>query len=326
VALAGGVAANTQIGIAAVSSGGGVIAYRTGAADAGRRLAWFDRTGSEIDVAPSPDRIGDWGPSISPDSRRVALTRIVDGNEDVWILETDRGAPKRITFDAARDIGPVWSPDGARIVFMSTRTGGGELFQRAADGTGNEVPLQNSAGASQPSDWSLDGRFLLYRKQDARTRYDIWALPLVGDRTAFPVVQTTSNERDAQFSPDGKWIAYESDESGQFEIYVRPFPGPGAAALVSTGGGAQVRWSRDGTELFYIALDDRLMSVSIRIDSTRQTVVASATRPLFMTLVGGAVGVARQQYAVTRDGQRFVMNVVAPRATPIALLVNWRSR
>ena len=153
----------------------------------------------------------------------------------------------------------------------------------------------------------------------------VWWKSRLEGQEPFVVVQTNSDERDPQFSPDGKWIAYESDESGRFEIYVQPFPGPGPKWPVSTAGGAQVRWPRSGGELFYIALDNRLMVVSIRLDAERQTVSAGAPVPLFTTNVGGAVTVRRQQYVVSSDGQRFLMNTVKDQAStsPLTVVQNW---
>jgi hypothetical protein len=173
--------------------------------------------------------------------------------------------------------------------------------------------------------------------------YDVWALPLEGDRPStasgrpepvegrkpFPVVQTRFNERDAQFSPDGKWIAYQSDESGRYEIYVQPFGVPGGKTQISTEGGAQVRWRRDGHELFYIGLDERLMAVPIRLDSTAMAVDAGTPVPLFQTRVGGSGGAIRsgpQQYAVSTDGQRFLMNAVEQAAPPLTVVLNWKPR
>ena len=149
---------------------------------------------------------------------------------------------------------------------------------------------------------------------DPKTGFDIWALPIDGDRKPFPVIQTKSNERLAQFSPDGKWIAYESDESGRYETYVQPWSGSGGNAggkvPISTAGGAQVLWRHDGKALFYIALDDRLMTVPIRFASTGQAVAAGAPVPLFATRVGGAVQVfPRQQFLVSADDRRFLMVV-----------------
>jgi hypothetical protein len=149
-----------------------------------------------------------------------------------------------------------------------------------------------------------------------------------GDRKPFPVVQTNFEERDGQFSPDGKWIAYGSNESGRFEIYLQPFPGPGGQAQVSTNGGAQVRWRRDGKELFYIALDGRLMAVPIRLASTTQAIEAGSPIPLFATRVGGALSIPfRQQYDISPDGQRFLMNTVTEEAAaPITVILNWKAK
>jgi hypothetical protein len=146
------------------------------------------------------------------------------------------------------------------------------------------------------------------------------------DRKPVPIVQTTFNEREGQFSPDGKWIAYQSDESGRFEIYVQPFTGPGGKSQISTDGGAQVRWRRDGKELFYIGLDNRLMAVPIRLDASAMVVEASVPVPLFVTRVGGAVmGGDKQQYVVSADGQRFLMNtVVEEAAAPLTVILNWK--
>src|SRR5262249_3929106 len=153
-------------------------------------------------------------------------------------------------------------------------------------------------------------------------------LPMDGDRKPFPVVQTEFEERDGQFSPDGKWIAYQSNESGRFEIYVQPFPGTGTKIQISTNGGGQVRWRRAGKELFYITLDDRLMAVPIGISSDNKTIDAGAPVPLFATHVGGAVqGIYRPQYMLSPDGQRFLMSTVAEEApSPITVILNWKPK
>src|SRR5262249_31242771 len=188
----------------------------------------------------------------------------------------------RFTLDVAPDVGPVWSPDGKQMVFSSNRTTTYDLYEKPVNApSGSEQLLLATPQIKVPTDWSPDGRFLLYRNFDPKTGYDIWALPMDGDRKPFPVVQTNSVERDAQFSPNGKWIAYQSNESDRFEIYVQPFPSPGGRSLVSTNGGAQPRWRRDGKELFYIGLDDRLMAVPIRLNPNGQTVEVGAATPLF---------------------------------------------
>jgi hypothetical protein len=174
-------------------------------------------------------------------------------------------------------------------------------------------------------DFSRDGKFLLYRENSVYggTGWDIWALPLTDGAKPFPVVATSFEEREGQFSPDGQWIAYQSDKSGRFEIYVQRFPGPGADVLVSTNGGSQPRWSPDGLELFYIAYDGQLMSIPIR---TRGGVFdASIPAPLFASRVETAVrGGLAQQYVVSPDGSRFLMNTLLEAAvSPITMLLNW---
>ncbi len=175
---------------------------------------------------------------MSPDGRYVALYRTVNGNQDVWLLETARGVLNRLTSDLALESFPVWSPDGHSIVFNSTRNGVFDLYRKAIDGSGGEDLVLATPFPKGPTDWSRDGRLLLFRSPDPKTGFDIWAVPLEGDRKPFPVVQTNFDERDGQFSPDGKWIAYQSNESGQYEIYVQPFPGPGGKTRISRNGGS----------------------------------------------------------------------------------------
>jgi len=317
------------LNLAALStSAAGPIVYRAGSAGGIRRqLIWFDRSGKNVGRVGDADSAGLGNPSHSPDGQRVALQRTVNGNQDLWLLEVARGVLTRFTFDAANDANPTWSPDGRRIVFASNRKGAYDLYQKPATGAGSEELLLTTPQNKVVADWSRDGRFLLYRSPDPKTSYDIWALPLDGARKPFPVVQTNFEERDGQFSPDGKWIAYQSNESGRFEIYVQPFPGPGGKWQISTNGGAQVRWRGDGKEVFYIALDDRLMAAPIRLAPDGQAVEAGTPVPLFTTRAGGAVQFPfTQQYLVSPDGQRFLMNTVTEEATsPITVLLNWKA-
>jgi roadblock/LC7 domain-containing protein len=207
-----------------------------------------------------------------------------------------------------------------------------DLYLKSANGTGNEQLLLATPEIKAASDWSRDGRFLLYLSAAPKSGFDIWALPLNGDRKPFPIVQTKANERLAQFSPDGKWIAYESDESGRYEIYIQPFSAldgkAGGKVPVSDKGGGQVRWQRDGKAVFYIALNDRLMAVPLRFASNGQVVEPGAPVPLFITHVGGALqAFPRYQYSVSDDG-RFLMLVEREDAapSPITVLLNWAGR
>ena len=174
------------------------------------------------------------------------------------------------------------------------------------------------------SDWSPGDRILLYQRGD-----DIWALPMLGsERKPFPVIQTEFDEQEGMFSPDGRWMAYVSNSSGGFEVYVRPFPGPGQTVRVSTRGGAQVRWRADGRELFYVALDGTLMAVPIELSANGLTLTPGIPVPLFTTRIGRVInaGGTGPNYVVSGDGQRFLMSIIAQEtsATPIRLFVNWK--
>ena len=313
------------------TSAAGPIAYRTAPADSGQRqLVWVNRSGREIDKVIYPNTAAE-GPSLSRDGRRVAVFRSANGNMDIWSYETGRRTWNRVTFDSGDDIFPLWSPDGTGMVFGSNRNGGRmNLYRKVLDAPpGSEALLLSTSQPKFPMDWSPDGRFLLYDSLDPKRGFDIWALPLEGDRQPFAVVQTDFSERLAQFSPDGTWIAYQSDKTGRVEIYVQPFPGVGGDSRVSIDGGSQVRWNPNGKELFYLAPDDRLMAVPMRVASNGKAVEPGAPVGLFATNVGsGAQNTNRQQYMVAPDGQSFVMNSVLGEASasPITVILNWKPR
>src|SRR5262245_15372026 len=328
------IAVDTGRNVAALAaSAAGSIVYRTGSTAGGSQLTWFDRAGKEVGKAGGPAL--DLGlaanPSLSPDGRFVAMSRSVDGNTDIWRLDVDRDILTRFTSETVPEIYPRWSPDGQRIVYSAPTGGkpGFDLYEKSVNSTAPGTLLLKVDTVAVATDWSSDGRVLLYRHLDPKTQTDIWALPTDGDRRPFPVVQTAFDERDAQFSPDGKWIAYQSNESGRFEIYVQPFPGPGGKTQVSIDGGAQPRWQRDGRELFYIALDGYLNSVPMRFASNNTIVQAGSPARMFMTHVGAVVqGGSSQAYVLSRDGQRFLMNTVAEVASssPITVILNWRGQ
>jgi Tol biopolymer transport system component len=238
-----------------------------------------------------------------------------------------RGVLTRFTFDPTDDAAPEWSPDGKRIFFTSNRKGPFNLYQKSVVADGREELLYESTHNKVPMDVSPDGRVLLFRDNNPDTSFDLWALPIEGPPTPFRVANTSFSEAEGQFSPDGKWIAYRSNESGQFEVYVQPFPGPGNKLLVSTSGGAQPRWRRDGRELYYIAMDGRLMAAPVRRPPSGGSLEVGAPVPLFPTRIpGGAVqGIYKQQYVVTADG-RFLINTLIDedRISPISLILNWK--
>jgi Tol biopolymer transport system component len=270
--------------------------------------------------------VGGFSPTVSPDGRFMAVSRL-DGKNNIWLLEIARGVITPFTADPVGAQTPLWSPDGRYVVFSSARTGIVELYKRLVTGGRDDEPvLLNYPNNKVATDWSSDGEFLLYRSNDPKTSYDIWALPMrTQDPTPIEVVRTEFGERDAQFSPDAKWIAYESNRSGRSEIYVRPFRHPGPEQQISVNGGAQVRWNRDGKELFYIALDGRLMTVPVRLDPDGQTIEARAPVRLFMTRMGDPVQTThKQQYVVSPDGQQFLMSTVLDEGDSlISVILNW---
>jgi Tol biopolymer transport system component len=239
------------------------------------------------------------------------------GSSDIWIEEGTRAS--RFTFGQGANYFPIWSPDGARVVFASTRKGALDLYQKPANGSGSEEILLQSADAKLPNSWSPDGRFILY--YSSLNNGDLMVLPLTGDRKPFPFLNTPFSEQQGAFSPDGKWVAYQSDESGRDEIYVRPFPGPGGQWQVSTGGGTSPRWRADGKELCYLAPDGKLMTVPVAVQGA--ALAPGTPETLFQTLIPS--NPLRPQYDVARDG-RFLVNTEAEATStePIHLLQNWK--
>ena len=302
------------------------MSYRTGAANQ-RHLLWFDRSGTARGRIGKPDATVN-SVRVSPDGRRVALYRTVQGNDDIWLLDADRMS--RFTFDPAIERHPQWSPDGTRIVFHSNRTGTRDLYVKAANGAGVEERVVASDQFKTPTSWSPDGRFLLYQSTDPQTAYDLWVVPMVGEPTPSVFLKTPFSERWGTFSPDGRWVAYQSDESGREEIYVRPFVPPGAATVaggqwqVSTAGGAYAAWRPDGKELHYLDPAGAMMAAPIAVAGS--AVVPGTPAGLFVTNIYGG-GVSPQgfrEYDVAPDGRFLINTVVESAAAPITLIQNWQ--
>ena len=315
--------------VAVSASDAGLIAYRTDSPGERRQLVWFDRNGHETGRIGRPEHSGDGAPALSRDGRYIAGHWARDGKADIWLLELSRGVPIRLTTDPADEWSPEWSPDGQRLVVCSTRSGVADLYQQSTTNAERAELLLATPQNKSVTDWSRDGRFILFRNVDPATSHDLWALPLDGNKTPFPVVRTRFTESYGQFSPDGNWIAYDSDESGRVEIYVQPFPGPGTKVRISTSGGAQMRWGADAKELFYLALDGRLMAVPIRRSSQGNAITPGQPVPLFDANVGGVVPLQsghNEAWTISRDGQRFLMNTIVERASapPITIILNWR--
>jgi dipeptidyl aminopeptidase/acylaminoacyl peptidase len=307
-----------------------VLSYRSGSSGANSQLTWFDRGGKSLgDLGQPADYFG--GLALSPDGKRVAASEMDQaGKDDIWLLDA-RGVHTRFTFDG-QSTRPTWSPDGTRLVFYSLRGGSSNVYQKNSSGSGNEELLSKSAS---PEDWSPDGRYLLYSFLDPKNHNrDLWVLADPAEppenHKPVPYIQTPFDKRQAQFSPDGRWIAYASDESGpgQYQIYVQSFPAGAGKFQVSTGaGGTQPRWRRDGKEIFYLAADGKLMAVEAQ---TAPRFEAKAPKALFDPRIprNHSPLWASFFYDITADGKRFLVNSnsTAPEssaAAPITVVVNW---
>ncbi|MBS1813186.1 MAG: protein kinase [Acidobacteria bacterium] len=289
-----------------------------------QQLTWVDRTGKKVGtVGP----VGAYGNrDLSPDGQRLAVTRFDPklGTSDIWLFDLGRGNETRLTVDPADDSFPVWSPDGSRIVFSSTRKGKSGLYLKDATGAGQEELLFESANRKVLLQWSPDGRFILYREVDPQTRQDLWMLPLEGERKPWPWLKTQFSESSGSgISPDGKWMAYSSDESGREEVYIQAFvpgvPASGSRWPISIGGGAQIRWRRDGRGLYY-HLNGKMMEVDVSLGAK---VEAGLPRELFDSRTIRAD--LNRAWNMTKDEQRFLFVTNADEASvpPFTVVLNW---
>jgi serine/threonine protein kinase len=284
-------------------------------------LVWSNRLGTRLGVVAPPGEYGNI--ALSPDESQVAFDRTEPSMAaaDVWIMDLRRRSTSRLTSHPSVDNVPVWSADGQVVAFASERGGGLDIYQRPANQSEPDQPLLklNAPPIMFPADWSSDGRYLMYYRTDPKNQNDLWVLPLFGDRKPYALLQTEFNEWQGQFSPDGKWIAYVSDQSGTPQVYVQAFPKQTGTWPISTAGGMQPRWRRDGGELFYLAPDRKVMAVTVKAGATFE---ADTPRPLFETTLD--VTQFRQTYAISADGQRFLLNAaIETDAPPLTVVLNW---
>ncbi|MDA2938425.1 hypothetical protein MYX75_09205, partial [Acidobacteria bacterium AH-259-A15] len=289
----------------------GVLVYRSGGT-ANSTLVWFDRAGKQLGSVGEPGPYGQL--ALSGDDQRVVVESQVTGNWDLWLLELSSGILSRLTRDPANDRDPTWSPDGRRIVFSSDRQGPRSLFQKDLS-TGQEEPLLTLDEPIAVDDWTRDGRFIIFRNLGKA----VYALPMEGERKPQLLIDTPYVEDESHVSPDGRWIAFNSNESEKWEVYVASFPGFTEKRQVSNAGGVQPLWRKDGQELFYLTLDGKIMAMETR---TKGTFQAGVPKILFETGLGAESGL--HQYCVTGDGQRFlVKEPVEETAQPIHVVLNW---
>ena len=311
------------------ASANGVVAFRTGASATPTQLTWVDRAGRPLGPIGQPGVYRN--PALSPDGSKLAVEMIEPAGltSDVWLLELARGVASRFTFDPADDIYPVWSPDGTRIAFGSGRNGGAfNMYQKLSNGAGaDEILLKADGVETAPYDWSRDGAIVI--RHNAAGVFSLGLMASSGDRkvSVFQAGASGINKVQGQVSPDGRWLAYASNESGRYEVFVQSFPNAGGKWQISKDGAVHPRWRGDSKELFYYAADGRLMAVPIKGDTALDV---GAAVPLFTArMLGGPVVTLglKQQYDVTRDGQRFLLNSLTEESapSPITVVLNWTS-
>jgi serine/threonine protein kinase len=303
----------------------GALVYQAGEGSSGWKLVWSGRDGKPMGSVAQPDRY--IGPALSPDGTRLAVTIFAgsQGTADIWIFDLTRGTGTRLTFSTASPANqttPVWTPDGKTVFYASSVKGAPHIYAKAADGSSPErAVLEGTDSFEYPRSISPDGRYLVYERKvpKSETGYHLWALPLFGDGKSFPIVQDAFDEGEATVSPDGKWMAYQSNESGRREVYIAAFPGGGAKWQVSSNGGIAAKWREDGKELFFLDPADNLVAVDV---TSGKAVQLGAPHALFQ-----AVGIQRDfgPYDVTGDGKKFLINSgnLKEGTEPVTLVLNW---
>jgi hypothetical protein len=314
---------STAVGLADFSAAAdGTLAYRSGESG-GRQLRWFDRSGRAMGDLTEPDEYRSY--RLSPDGGRIAA-QIFDpdaGQSDVWIHDLERGVSSRFTFDPGADYAPLWDARGASVVYTNRVDDRYRLMRKDASGAGApETLLEYEQRNIFAGDVTRDGRFLAFMVEEPETGWDIWATSADGSAEPFPLVKSEFLEVRPTFSPDGRWYAYESSESGQPEVYVRQFPGPGGQWQVSTDGGTEPMWSADGTEIFYVDSGGNLVSVAVDVEGSFKAGIPEKLfgPPLFPTI-------QRERYVVSGDGQQFLVLATpsGEAVRPTTVVLEWHA-
>jgi Tol biopolymer transport system component len=299
----------------------GAIAYGVGSAADRSVLAWVDRSGRTLGQLGAPDAYRD--PALSPDGTRIAygLVDPSNGGTDIWVRDLRRDIATRVTFDPRSEVWPTWSPDGKRLAYSTIETRAYIVLARAWDGTGSVDTLCRSDAPTGPTCWSTDGRSLFLSRFDSY--YQLWVTPTTPDATPTRVRQSTFNDFNARLSPDGRWLAYSTNETGRGEVFVQVYPGPGGKWRVSTGGGGAPRWRADGRELFYRTQDGAVMAVPIRAEGAG---LDAGTPVMLFQRASPAPFPLRNAYDVSPDGQRFLINALMDdrgRGGTVNVVIGW---
>ena len=306
--------------VAMTRAGGNVLLYSSFIPL--RQFKWLDRTGTGAGLLGEPSSYVFI--RISPDGRQVATIRTGTNNPDIWLVETERGVASRLTSGRGIHISPVWSPDGRTILFSGSTPF--NIFRIPLDRAAVEERITESPNRQTVSDWSHDGHFIIYQEAAADTGYDLWVLAVTPEgrpaagATPRPYIGAPFDQTQARFSPDDRWVAYQSDESGRLEVYVQAFPEPRKKFQISTASGMFPQWKSDGRELFYLSTDGKLMSVRLNLGADSQEV--SVPHELF-PLVSNFAGI--DPYVAAPDGQRFLTTVPESGPEPLNVIVNWPS-
>jgi hypothetical protein len=301
-------------------SDNGILVWQ-GSWESEYQLVWFDREGKPVGTVGAPMKVSTGQePHLSPDGKRLVIKR----DNNIWVIDLARETGIRLTSVFSQL--PLWSPDGSHVGFQSSIEGTPRrgIAQKAANGVGETEMLLD--GVKFPHSWSPDGRFILFTQRGVKTRLDIWALQLFGEKKEYPLLNSAFDEREPQISPDGHWLAYCSDESGNYEIYVQPFTADGKVGIdkrrVSTAGGTQPVWRRDGHELFFVADSGKMISVEIKKSGTE--LEFGTPKTLFQTHMHNRYSILHE-YDVSPDGQRFLIGTLIgeSKAPPPTVILNW---
>jgi Tol biopolymer transport system component/tRNA A-37 threonylcarbamoyl transferase component Bud32 len=320
IVIAQGFAGAAANGVFATSDTG-VLAWRVGTAQR-RQLMWVNRQGAVLRAIGEPETDFIASPELSADEQSVVVFLQRTGDNDIWVIELARNLARRLTDGPPADAHPLWDPDGQHVVFSSRRFGGGGPARQALSG-GKAEPLFENGENGLPLSWTRDRRYILIRRDGARSGADLVAVATGGERREVAVAQSQYDETEGQFSPDGRWVAFVSNESGRAEAFVQSFPEGRTRTQVSLAGGTQVRWSSDGNEIFYVAPDGKMMAVSIAFRGASPDVKLPVS--LFQTHLASGTNVLgiKPQYTVSRDGRFLLNTAIESTSAPIVVSVNW---